>query len=410
VFVLACAAPALAASKSKPKKATTTSKPVLARLTVRNPNVDVKGKKQRAFHTGASGQVLRQGDSLKTDASGGLAEISYTDGSFTRLGPNTEFEITKLTEKQGARQTQGTLTVGSTWNRAAKVSETGSFEITAGGATAAVEGTLFSVVCTQPVAGGPPSCSFVDLHDPISVTLNGQLVNLVSGTKVDLNAGQLNALQNLTREDLLGNVWIAGNLFLDGLLGFAQPDDVTAPSAAGNEGGGGGGGGGGAGGTGGVSGGGGGGAPPTVQVAPTIGSVSQYPPGGEIVVENPNVEAGGEVSFRGSGCLPGETVSVLFDHEQVGTLPVDAEGNFSGKITIPSDTPPGSHLLTVRGQNCELNAVINVLAGAHLAFTGSSNHTITYVLGALAAVLFGTVLVFATRRRRSIGARPARAP
>ena len=88
---------------------------MLARLTIRTPNVDIKTKKQTTFTKGTSGQVLHQGDTLKTDATAGLAEISYTDGSYTRLGPNTEFSITKLSKKQGVRQTQGTLTVGSTW-------------------------------------------------------------------------------------------------------------------------------------------------------------------------------------------------------------------------------------------------------------------------------------------------------
>jgi hypothetical protein len=81
------------------------------------------------------------------------------------LGVSTEFSITRLTDKKGARQTQGTLTVGSTWNRAAKVSESGSFEIKAGGATAAVEGTAFVVTCQQ--AG--VACSITAVVDDISV-------------------------------------------------------------------------------------------------------------------------------------------------------------------------------------------------------------------------------------------------
>ena len=140
--------------------------------------------------------------------------------------------------------------------------------------------------------------------------------------------------------------------------------------------------------------------------AEDVGPVSQYPPGGEIVLEQPNIEAGGVEHFHGSGCVPGETVSVLFDHEQVGTLVTDAQGNFAGSITIPIDTKPGPHLLTVRGSVCELNAVINVLGAAKsLAFTGASSHTGTYVLGGIAAVLFGSVLAFGARRRRSTFAR-----
>ena len=57
-----------------------------------------------------------------------------------------------------------------------------------------------------------------------------------------------------------------------------------------------------------------------------------------------------------------------------------------------------------------LNANINVL-GANLAFTGSSNHTGTYVLAGVAAVVVGLVLVVATRRRRrGVRGRPTPPP
>ena len=224
--LLAFGGPALAAPSAKPKKAAA-SAPVLATLTIRTPNVDIKTKKQTSFAKGASGQVLHQGDTLRTDATAGLAEISYTDGSYTRLGPDTEFSITKLSEKQGVRQTQGTLTVGSTWNRAAKVAETGSFEVTAGGATAAVEGTLFAVVCT--VQAGQTSCGFTDVADPVTVTSNGVQVQLNSAMKVTLDNGQLGGVQNLTREDLLGDFWVAGNIFLDTLLNFGSPSSDLPP-------------------------------------------------------------------------------------------------------------------------------------------------------------------------------------
>ena len=136
--------------------AAATGAAVLARLTIRTPNVDIKTKKKTTFTKGTSGQVLRQGDTLRTDATAGLAEISYTDGSYTRLGPNTEFSITKLSEKQGVRQTKGHSRSVPPGIAPPQVAETGSFEVKAGGATAAVEGTLFSVVCT--VDAGQTSC------------------------------------------------------------------------------------------------------------------------------------------------------------------------------------------------------------------------------------------------------------
>ena len=119
---------------------------------------------------------------------------------------------------------------------------------------------------------------------------------------------------------------------------------------------------------------------------------------------------GGIASFRGSGCAPGETLNVLFDSAQVGTVPSDAGGNFAGSVTIPQGTNPGDHLITVRGSACELNVVVTVLGAAatrSLAFTGSSSHTLTYVLVGFVAVMLGAVFVLGSRRRRSSGAPPS---
>ena len=118
----------------------------LANLKITADNVQVKQKGKSTFVDAKDGQALKQGDTIKTDADG-RAEIDYTDGSITRLAGSTVFTISKLTNEKGGRQTQGTLSVGETWNRAAKVSETGSFEVKAGGTTAAVEGTAFVAKC-----------------------------------------------------------------------------------------------------------------------------------------------------------------------------------------------------------------------------------------------------------------------
>ena len=284
--------------------------------------------------------------------------------------------------------------MGSTWNRAAKVAETGSFEITAGGATAAVEGTLFSVVCT--VNAGQTSCGFTDLFDPVTVTMNGVAVQLNSAMKVNLDQGQIGGVQNLTREDLLADVWVAGNIFLDNVLLFASPSDLpaaiaehagaaTSASARANAGG-----------------------EPAVIATDAIVVPAQYPPDGELVVDDPNIEVGGEEVFRGSGCRPGEVLTRAVRRGAGGhgaQRPLRAASPAGSRSR--SDASPGQHLLTVRGSACELNAVINVLGAqaAALAFTGASNHTLTYVLVGVAAVAIGSVFVVGSRRRRASGAR-----
>jgi len=146
-----------------------TSSTTLANLKITHDGVSIKHKGQSSFAPAKNGSAIRQGDTIKTDATG-KAEIDYTDGSLTRLGTSTVFTISKLTNDTGGRQTQGTLSVGQTWNRAAKVSETGSFEVKAGGTTAAVEGTAFVVTCT-PVPNGAQqvTCTVTAVVDNVKV-------------------------------------------------------------------------------------------------------------------------------------------------------------------------------------------------------------------------------------------------
>ena len=216
VLTLVFSAGALAAAAT-PTKAKPTSKqlPTLATLKIQQAKVSIahKGKK---FAIAKNGQVLRQGDSLRTDAAG-KAEIDYTDGSLTRLGPSTVFTITKLTNKRGGRQTQGTLDVGQTWNRAAKVSETGSFEVKAGGTTAAVEGTAFAFVCA--VQGSGKVCTIIDVVDNVKVTTpDGTTVIMLPATSVEEINDLLGKLILLSYQDLLNNPFIVQNLGLDQLL------------------------------------------------------------------------------------------------------------------------------------------------------------------------------------------------
>jgi hypothetical protein len=132
-------------------------------------NVTIKHKGQASFVAAKEGEAIHQGDTIKTDDTG-KAEIDYTDGSLTRLDTSTVYTISVLTNNQGGRQTQGTLSVGQTWNRAAKVSETGSFEVKAGGTTAAVEGTAFVVSCPSATGGSQQvSCTVTAVIDNVTV-------------------------------------------------------------------------------------------------------------------------------------------------------------------------------------------------------------------------------------------------
>jgi len=156
----------------------------LAHLKVTADNVTIKQNGKSSFVPAKNGMAIKQGDTIKTDASG-RAEIDYTDGSLTRLAGSTIFTISTLTNDKGGRQTQGTLSVGETWNRAAKVSETGSFEVKAGGTTAAVEGTAFVAQCVPSSDGTPQqvTCTFTAVVDNIHVDSDAWDVASVSNAQ-----------------------------------------------------------------------------------------------------------------------------------------------------------------------------------------------------------------------------------
>ena len=228
----------------------------------------------------------------------------------------------------------------------------------------------------------------------ITVTRHGS-AQLTPGFEVGVADGNVGAPRQLTSEELLANLFITGNLILDQQAGIgAGLADLPAGATP----------------TGGQT---GGGAATTTTTAPTVTEpptpgAGAYPPQGSVVVDNPNVVVGGKVTFRGSGCESNEPLQVLFDGKQIGTITADAGGTFAGEISVPLGTAPGAHTVTVRGAVCVLNTTINVL-GANLAFTGSSSHTGTYVLGSIAAIVLGAVLIVGSRRRRR-GIRGRRLP
>ena len=123
-----------------------------------------QARRQEEVREGEERAVLRQGDAISTDVAGS-AEIDYTDGSLTRLGVSTNFTITKLTTKRGGRQTQGIADARQHLESRGKVTQTGSFEVKAGGTTAAVEGTAFAMTCK--IDNGHRVCKVIDVVDNV---------------------------------------------------------------------------------------------------------------------------------------------------------------------------------------------------------------------------------------------------
>jgi FecR-like protein len=191
-----------------------------ARLTVRNTAVDVKRASDSAFAPGKTGASFDVGDSFRTDATG-FAQLDYPDGSLTRLDVSTTFTLTKLASGAGRRSISGKLDVGRTWNRVAKVTTSGGFEVATSNAVAAVAGTTFIVSCSP-----TQECVFSVVEGTVVVTTkSGKSLTLHTGESVTVSAdGNLGPIGRL---DFSGG-WVRKNQPLDAAL----PAASSAPTGA----------------------------------------------------------------------------------------------------------------------------------------------------------------------------------
>ena len=152
-----------------------TSDEVVATLAVTEQTVEVQKADAEEFKKAKDGQKLREGDTVRTDATG-RAEVEYGQDSYTRLDVNTTFTIVSLADDQGNRQVEGSLDVGKTWNRtSAALTESESFEQTGAGATAAVVGTASSVECASAT-----ECVFTAVVDNVELTGDDGLIKLLT--------------------------------------------------------------------------------------------------------------------------------------------------------------------------------------------------------------------------------------
>jgi LPXTG-motif cell wall-anchored protein len=143
------------------------------------------------------------------------------------------------------------------------------------------------------------------------------------------------------------------------------------------------------------------------------------------------VEPGEDLEVTGNGWKPDSSVDLTLNSDPVdlGSAEVDETGSFSKTVTIPADTPPGLHTITVTGVDPEgatrttavevtvVSATPTGAAGTTTTFstaadpgaaaggstnlprTGGSTSPITWL--ALGLVLGGTALASAARRRRA---------
>ena len=159
-----------------------------------------------------------------------------------------------------------------------------------------------------------------------------------------------------------------------------------------------------------------------VGFAGVAGAQQSYPPAGScsLGVSSAVVSQRETITVNtidcGAGYAPGDPVGLTFESTpvSVGTATADSNGQFSAKVTIPSDAARGAH--TIRssghrpdGSSLELTAKVTVVAPGEtagagaLAFTGSDALPVVWI--ALVVLVLGSALVIGARRRATVRAR-----
>ena len=221
------AAPAGAQGKAKPT----------GTLSIEAPGVTVLKKGAGSFSKGKANQKVGVGDTIQTDATG-LAEITFKDGSLTRLDHDTIFTLDKLVNTTGKRQVEGTVSAGQTWNRVQKLSETESFQQKGNGATAAVIGTAFVTKCSLPTGTAfkivktkkqlkrlqkSSKCDFTLVDGRLTLSSLGKTVGVNRGQSASVDAaGNAGDATTLPPDILYNNQWILTNLQQDAQAGIAE--------------------------------------------------------------------------------------------------------------------------------------------------------------------------------------------
>lgn len=208
-------------------------------LTVETPGVTVLKKGDKTFVKGKNNLKIKAGDTIQTDATG-FAEITFPDGSITRLDNNTVYTLDKLSTKIGERQVEATVNAGQTWNRVQKLSENESFQQGNGnGATAAVLGTAFATKCELPAGGtaftvvktkkalkalkkATKNCNFTLIDGKLKLSALNKVVDVSRGQEVNTSGGDAGNAQQYAPDILFTDKWIVRNLGADAAAGIAE--------------------------------------------------------------------------------------------------------------------------------------------------------------------------------------------
>jgi hypothetical protein len=121
-----------------------------------------------AFDTGLDGQSLRAGDVVRT-GSGGLAVVTFFDGSESQLGANSQVQIDQA-EATPAPQIAFTQSMGVTVNHVVPLPPGGSFRTNTPSVTGLVRGTSYVVSVAPDAEAADADPALVDAATPTAQT------------------------------------------------------------------------------------------------------------------------------------------------------------------------------------------------------------------------------------------------
>lgn len=184
----------------------------LATLEVISTDVTVQPDDAGQPAPAQSGDPLAEGDTVRTDPTG-FAEISFFDGSLTRVDTAATFTLVDLQDTEAARVVATDLSTGRSWNRIEDLTESETWDQDTPVASATVRGTAYAADCTPT----PTTCTFTVVEGVVELTLpDGSIVVLTAGQRLTLTAGQPPpTAANLPLDELRRDPWIARNLELD---------------------------------------------------------------------------------------------------------------------------------------------------------------------------------------------------
>jgi hypothetical protein len=184
--------------------------------------VEVRAGAVSPYEALAAVKPVAVGDGVRTDNTG-YAEISYLDGSKTRLDIDTEFEVVELVNEAGVSSTRTSMDVGRTWNRVESLGE-GEFTVETSQATATVRGTAFVLDCDTLTR-----CTYLVVEGVVELTLaDGTVVVIVGPAQVEVVDGVAGPVTPVSLADVLGDPWLADNIVRDIAAGFADLRTSTA--------------------------------------------------------------------------------------------------------------------------------------------------------------------------------------